>query len=511
MMNTAKGRKRGAALALVVIFGLVLSILAAAVFTLFQSNVRSHTYVRDRIQARYSAEAGVNLAVHMLMGGADIPQGIMPIQFLPEPPAGGFYDLPGDDLGKVLVYVDPNDRNDQVATANAYAIRALAKIGSGDSTYTYGMETLVLPENFSRFATFLNEPDLSGSYSDGYRFDGPFFANGPVCLYSPSSSSVNDVWFYRFSLASDYYVYGPNGSSGSQQTSPQVGNLTVQPIERMLMGAPYFELGVDPIPFGADEVNWQDTRSAAQSGGLYLSAAQIPNNTRMILRGGEYGDTLMVKTGPGAAVQKYFLGGLTNRVIWINNAASDKIYLKGYPNYSSWSDPISPDGLREPLTIGCNGSIYASGSLQYYDRDIMDMDNRTLLGLVIVHGDFVIACDPDLISVGDWPDGMWHIVTNSDVEYDCTVMVLEGEFRAERWNLPKPPADFMFVGGYIVNSEGFTSTGGSSPGGWDTVIYYDSRLMTMHPPFFPQTGRWDTAYWEEQPDLTEYLIGVNQD
>jgi len=509
MMNTAKGRKRGAALALVVIFGLVLSILAAAVFTLFQSNVSSYTYVRDRLQARYSAEAGVNLAVHMIMGGADIPQGIMPVQFLPEPPAGGFYQMPGDDLGRVMVYVDPNDRNDQVAIANAYAVRALAVIGSGDSTYTYGMETMVLPENFARFATFLNDPPLDGFYGDGYRFDGPFFANGPVCLYSSSSSSADDVWFYRFSLASDYYIYGPNEASGSRQTSPQWGNLTVQPIERMLMGAPYFELGADPIPFGPGEVNWQDTRSAAQSGGLLFTAAQIPDRTRMILRGSEYGDTLFVKTGRDAAVQKFFLGDLTNRVIWIDNAASSRIYLKGYPNYSPWSNPISPDGLREPLTIGCNGSIYASGSLQYHDRDIMNMDNRTLLGLVMVHGNFVIALDPDLVgSVVDWPDGMWKIVTDSDVEYDCTVMVLEGEFRAEDHRYPYPKADFMFVGGYIVNREGYTTFGNQ---GWDTVIFYDSRLMTMHPPFFPQTGRWDTAYWEEQPNLTEYLIGVNQD
>lgn len=68
-MRTRHSGETGAALALVVIFGLVLSILAGAVYTLFQSNVSSYTYVRDRIQARYSAEAGVNLAVHMIMGG----------------------------------------------------------------------------------------------------------------------------------------------------------------------------------------------------------------------------------------------------------------------------------------------------------------------------------------------------------------------------------------------------------------------------------------------------------
>ncbi len=498
-----RSRRTGAALALVVLFGLVLSILAGAVYTLFQMNVKSHSYNRDRIQARYTAEAGVNLAVHMIMGGADIPQGTLPEQFLPEPPALGFYDLPGEDLGTVRVFVDPSQRNAEVATSNAYAVRALAHIGSGDSTYTYGMETVVLPENFSRFATFLNEPPLDGYYGDGYRFDGPFFGNGPVCLWSSSASSTNDIWFYRFSLASDYYIYGTNGS-GSHQTSPQCSNLTVQPIERMLMGPPYFELGVDPIPFGPDEVNWQDARDAALSGGLYLNSAQVPTGTRMILRGDTlWGDTLLIKTGPTAAVQRIYIGDLSNRVIWIENGASDRIYLKSYPDYSPWSDPISPEGITQPLTIGCNGSVYTLGPLQYRDRNILDMDNTTLLGIVIVYGDFVIARDPDLVGGTDWSDTLWRIVADNDIEYDCTVMVLNGQFVAQDANYPNPAADFMFVGGYIVNGEGLTTIGTR---GWYTVIYFDSRLMTMHPPFFPQTGRWDVGYWKEWPELTLDLL-----
>ncbi len=507
-MRTRHSGETGAALALVVIFGLVLSILAGAVYTLFQSNVSSYTYVRDRIQARYSAEAGVNLAVHMIMGGADIPQGILPIQFLPVPPAIGYYDMPGEDLGRVQIWVDPNNNNAEVATANAYAVRALAMVGHGDSTYTYGMETMILPENFSRFATFLNDPPLNGYYGDNYRFDGPFFANGPVCLWSTSSSSANDIWFYRFSLASDYYVYGAN-STGSHQTSPQFGNLTVQPFERMVMGAPYFELGVDPIPFGSDEVNWQDARAAALSGGLYFSAAQVPDGSRMIIRGDSLlGDTLLLKTTNTAAVQRIFIGDLTNRVIWIDNANTSKVYLKSYPNYSPWSDPISPEGMTQPLTIGCNGSIYALGPFQYHNRDILNMENTTMLGLVIVHGDYVIALDPDIAGPADWTDGLWRIVTNTSVEFDCTVMVLDGEFVAENYTYPNPAQDFMFVGGYIVNGEGYTGT--SDGRGWNTVIYYDSRLMTMHPPFFPQTGRWDTAYWKELPDLDEHTITLDQ-
>jgi len=78
------------------------------------------------------------------------------------------------------------------------------------------------------------------------------------------------------------------------------------------------------------------------------------------------------------------------------------------------------------------------------------------------------------------------------------VMDLNGAFNAENWNVPPGPVDFMVMGGYIVNTEGYTTTPSS---GYDTVIYYDPRLLSMHPPFFPQTGRWDVVYWAEKPDL----------
>lgn len=506
----ATTRSRGAALALVVIFGLVLSILAAAVFGLFQMNTRTYTFVRDRIQARYSAEAGVNLAVDMIMGGESLPADTFPVQFLPEGGTPGYYDLPGDEMGEVMVVVDPNDKNPEISTANAYGVRALARIGGADSTYTYGVETMVVPENFARFATFLNTPPLGGYYGDGYRFDGPFFANGPVCIWSGSVSSSNDIWFYRLSLASAYYYFS-TGTASNPTSVPQIGNLTIQPIERMMMGEPYFELNVDPIPFGPDEVNWEDARDAALAGGLFFGPGglpSLPNGTRLILQGDSLnGDTLWVKTGDASPAVPYYIGDLDNRVVWIDNGPADRLYLKSMPPYSPWSDPISVEGLTQSLTIGCNGHLYIYGPTQIHDRDILDPDNETLLGLIVVHGDFVVAVDPDHTGGADWADPLWRIVTNTDLEEDYVVMCLDGQFVAQNYTYPNPIRDFMIMGGYIVDTEGIT---GTPTTGWNTVIYYDSRLMTMHPPFFPQTGRFDTGYWEELPELNETTLFINQ-
>jgi len=253
-----KPDRRGAALAMVVIATLVLSILAAAVYTLFDANMKSYIWDRDRIQARYTAEAGANLAVDMIMGGASVPYDTLPVQFLPEPPATGWEDLPGDDLGEVTVWVDPSNNNPEVWAGDAYGLRALGRVESQQGTFDYGMETVVVPENFARFAPFLNVPPTNGYYGDGYRFDGPFFANGGVCLFSSDASTTNDIWFYRFSLASPGYWYstGFGGTAPPYRTSPVYGNLSIQPPERMSMGAPYFELNVDPIAYGPGEVDW---------------------------------------------------------------------------------------------------------------------------------------------------------------------------------------------------------------------------------------------------------------
>jgi hypothetical protein len=493
--------ERGAALALVVIFAFVLSILAAAVYALFRSNVTTHQWNWERIQARYTAEAGCNLAVHMILGGSDVPQDSMPILFLPESGLG-WYDLPGDEMGVVKVAVDPNDNNDQVSTGNAYGVRALGRVQGASATYDYGMETMVIPENFARFATFLNTSPMGGYYGDGYRFDGPFFCNGPVCVYSGSASSTNDIWFYRFTLASDFYYFS-TGSASNPQTSPQVGNLTMQPIERMMLGAPHFELGVDPIPFGPDEVNWQDARDAAQSGGLYFAAGELPSGTRMII----CQDTLFVKTSDVAIEQYFLLDSLENPVVWVNNGAGDILYIKSMPPYVTGSTPVSPNGLSLALTIGCNGTIRPLGPLQYQNRDLLDPDNVIMLGLLSVYGNLEIPYDPSIYGGADWNDP-YKIVMDSDVEVDAVIMDLDGEFKAQNYQWPQPIEDFMIMGGYIVNDEGYTTWG--STGGWNTVIYYDTRLMTMHPPFFPQTGRWDVVYWEERPELDDHLLMYNR-
>jgi hypothetical protein len=502
-------RERGSALALVVIFGLVLSILVAGLYVLFQSNTQSYVWKRNSMQARYSAEAGTALAVHMIMGGADVPGGDDPEAFLGDAQLDSWESLPGG-LGEVIVYVDPHDKNEAVASANSYAVRARARIPTSDGYMTYGMESAVSPQNFARFACFLNSPDLSGAYADGYRFDGPFFANGPVRLWSASSGRNNDPWFYSFQLTSDSYVYGW-GSNTSNVPHPPGSDLWVEPYERMLLGKPYFEMGADSIPFGPDEVNWESARDAALDGGMHFPdptstppLPSLPSGTRMIVGA----DSLWIKTASGGTPDPDYVycmdSLLTKRVIWVDNGNNDRLYIKGDPLAVNF-DSLGVDSL---LTIGCDGDIWPYGPLRYANDDMDDPNNRCLLGMISVHGDLIMADDP---GAADWMNP-WHIDMDPNVgspdniPYSAVIMTLSGEFRAEDWTEPTPMDNFNLIGGYIVDSEGYTTSGNS---GLNSVIHYDTRLMTMHPPYFPQTGEWGTIYWKEWPDMDNEDLLVN--
>jgi len=494
--------KRGSALVLVLVSSIILAILAGALFVLFKSNIGSHTWNRERIQARCTAEAGANLAIHMIMEGADVPQGMMPVQILPEV---GSWELLSDEMGYVQVWVDPHDNNPIVSSANAYEIRALSKVISATQADHYGMSSMVSPRNFAVYATFLNQGG-TGYYGDGYRFDGPFHSNTAVRLSSATPGRDADPYFYSFSVASDYYFYrDPSSGVLYQAYEPQYGLLWVEPYERMILGEPHFVLGADSIPFGSSEVTWQGAYNAALAGGLVLD---LPHGTRMIIKQ----DTLMVREVDGGLIDIHDLGALTNKVVWINNLVGETVYLKTFPH-----DPDTM-GLSIPLTMGVNGTLAVSGNFTYKNPDIMDPDNEIMLGVIVKEGNFVIAEDPGWNGGPDWA-GPFQIVTfsgNDALLFHGIVMVLDGFFQLENtsWaahdHWPSPAVDLTILGGYIINEEGVTTwVSGGTTWGYLSDIIYDVRLMTMHPPFYPQTGIWDTSYWKEWPELNESNIFWN--
>ncbi len=477
------GNKRGSALMLVVIAAIFLIILTGALYTYFNTNTESHTWTRNRIQARYTAEAGIHLATHMVVAGASLPTASVPENILGTSNAPEV--LPGN-LGSVYTTVHSNSNNEDIISSNAYMFNCIG-FTPGESEST-GVRAVVSPLNLARFSVFMDSPSTAGAYTDGYRFDGPFYANGPVRVISSSASHENDPFFYSFHLTSDYYVC--DGGSG-HASSPAAGNLQMRPYERLSMGAPYFELGVDPIPFGKDEINWQGVRNAAISGGLYFTAEEVPDGTRFRL----VQNTLELRTSESSPEQIFDLSALDNPVIWFDNNQTDKMYVRGHGDTSF--------GMDSALTVGMNGDLYLAGNLVYSNQDLEDPDNKCLVGFITVDGDFIIAEDPDFEGDPDWGGG-WKIETETSFQVNAVLLALEGVLKAENYKKPEPgPAQFTVVGGYMIQNEGYTSTNNS---GFDISVNFDPRLLSMHPPFFPTTGNWNTTMWEYVPEMTSNAV-----
>lgn len=311
--------------------------------------------------------------------------------------------------------------------------------------------------SYSYYNYFHDEPALNGFYVDGHYFGGPFRVNGPVRLYSSSPGRDNDPYFYSLTLSSDYYLYG---SSTVQVSVPHYENLWIEPYEMMEQGAPWFNLGVDPLPFGATSVEWQTVRAAAISYGLFLTDTEVPDGSRILIEDGQ----LSVKTSESSQPVVYTLSGLSENVVWIDNSPGDKIFLKGHPD---------SQGFSEELTIGTEGDIYFAGPLEYNGAI------EGMLGLISVYGDGVIAHTP---SYTDW-EVPYQIETEESFVYSASILLLEGKLYSENYFEPNPIVDFTLYGGIQMREEGYTSTGSS---GFDLNFEYDERLFNQCPPWYPQ-------------------------
>lgn len=327
---------------------------------------------------------------------------------------------------------------------------------------------------FSDFAWFFDSLPADGYYYDGFVSDGPFRANCPVSIWSDSPGRDGDPWFYSLTLASPFY-YCSKGGGTNPQTSPQCGDLWIEPYEQMSQGAPWFVLDAEPLYFGSSGVNWQEMRSAAIAGGIYLTSSAVPNAARILVGA----DSVYLKTSNVSPVQGFDLAGLAEPVIWIENAGTDRVYVKSCPG----------DSLVVHLSIGMYGSILTMGPLLAAQGE-----EGGMLGLMSLQGDFVIALDPDLVGSSDWTDPVWRIETEDDFEFDASVICLGGELCAQHPYYPDPPADLVIAGSMQLESVGITST---VVAGWNVSVEYDWRLADMAPPCYPQYSETGIGVWEE--------------
>jgi len=311
--------------------------------------------------------------------------------------------------------------------------------------------------SYSYYCYFHDDPIQSACFTDGYFCGGPFRVNGSVILSSITPGRNNDPHFYSFTLSSGYYICGPS-SSGPHANTPQYNRLWIEPFEMMEQGAPWFNLGAEPLPFGAEQVEWAVLKGMAMNYGLYLTSAEVPNGSRILLEDSR----ITVKTSIYATPVVYSLTGLDEPVVWIDNSPTDNFYLKGNPDSR---------GISKNLIIGTLGTICFSGPLEYNGK------SAGMLGLVSVYGDGLIADMPGF----DW-SAPYNVETDKSFVYSASILVLEGQFAAQNYMQPRSMVDFTLHGGIQMQREGFTA---SLNTGFNICLEYDERLLNQSPPWYP--------------------------
>ena len=164
-------------------------------------------------------------------------------------------------------------------------------------------------------------------------------------------------------------------------------------------------------------------------------------------------------------------------------------------NGAVWfDDDIRIQGtLDGQVTIGVDGNIEIWGDIKYADLDLGGGPAENcddVLGMIaagIADGDVII------VNIAD---------NRPNCEVHGVMMALSNTIRAEDYQDPQTPRreDFIIYGGLIAQKAihlAQYNTDGVITSGYNRVYHFDSRMITMPPPFFPFANGFSTLSWEE--------------
>ena len=466
--GNSSGSRRGAALAVVFIVMIVLSILAGAVYVLFASNVSSMNWTVDRISARFAAESGMRLAIHHLSLDLIPPAGTDPF-FLPGDSAG-WISIPGvDDMA--FVVIDPYDLANRPFANTGVEIRSIGRSGEG-------IETVVaryVPDSPSRYALLVDESIPAGIFTDGRVIDGPVHCNGTIEFSSTTPDSANDPFVQEISTTTEGGFYF-SGSGYSESPHPEGSYTWVQPFSSHRRGSPSWNTDAQGIDFTRLHDYFDGLRSEAAGQGTLIYGVKrlLFDGERILIRKGELSSTEMIQLSPDS------------NLVFIDNG--------GIPVYMK-----SKSVLTVPLTVISTGPVYISG--------IIDARTSTTggpLGIVSLR-DIIIATDPSLNGTSDWPNP-WDISTNHSLSVKAFLAAPSGELRAENMFYPLEREYFSVLGGVLEAKFGILGTANR---GYELYLAYDEGLTGVRPPYFPILEHWIIISWEENPDFGGMSIEDN--
>ena len=489
-------RFRGSAtvvsLLLLMVF-VVLGMVMAA--TSLQAVVLTRTQQRSSV-AFNLAEAGAERGLRYLRVQASPPAGsaaFSPFGATPIALGSGTYS----------VEIDPDDDNAS-ASLKRYAIRSTGSALGRQET----VELYVRMSTFGSYAFFFdNWP--SGTFLDNNSVvDGPAHVNGSngvPMLLRWSNSAANPIFrrgLFTTALSSISYL------------SPSTAPTTEAEYQKIFeLGSAGYRLGVSTISLppstSAQQIAaWGSSSGFPATDGVYVPAAASTCSSGIYMQGSF--DRMLFRVTAATTQVIELTQGSRNWEITIDRVANT-------------TQIVDTEGSNPPVTTSLtgtpNGSIYCSGDIADLSGQLADsyvtggtvvsrnastLCNDTAAGRSItVTGDIRYRTPPN--NGEDWDSNTnltaatlglvsdeVRIAATAPTNFrvDATMVCGRsggsGKFWAPAYATRTPAGTVQVFGGIVANEAGVTST--TQPSGWYDSYYYDLRLRSNPPPYFPTTG-----------------------
>lgn len=427
------GSNRGSALVGVMAITTAVLLVGVAIFILGHAEGDLVEFACDDARAFYIAEGGLERARGWLGQLATDSPGADPVDMV-------FADQKlGGGIYTAKVVSDASGGS----WIGAYDVVSTGEIDG----VTRQVRSTLVAETFARYQWFIESG--GGGYSwfrTGERFEGPVHVNGGIMI-------DGDPWFGNLVRA----------GGGITLTA---GSMPV--FERG------YQLNVGQIELPTQAYMHATLRAEAQDVGGHF-AASLPNKryyTVELLSSGEvwYRETKETGQMVGPATTVDISG--TNGAFWFDA-------------------PIEIWGVVDgELTIGVEGDIIITDDILYADSTPgagPNLNCDDVLGLIAAghpEGDIIIARNP---------------ANNNDCEIHGVMMALQKNIEAEEYQHGGVRGDLIVWGGMVVDYAIHIAEykDGAVTSGYVRDFHYDPRLFTMPPPYFPYTGTYMIAGWQE--------------
>jgi hypothetical protein len=426
--------ERGSALVAVLAIITAVLLIGSALFIMGVGEGGLVEDATDSARAFWLAEAGQERARTWLEEGASQQPPVYPLR-------GGFEDQPlagGVYDGSILTRFSP--------TPWLYEYDVVT-VGEHDGNIRQ-VRTVLRTESFSRYVYFHNQSSDIWHVT-GDSLDGPFHANGHIRIRG-------EPWFGgRVSTTEDYLIV----QSGSN---------------------PIFERGyttnAPAVPFPDPDMVPTGLRAAAQSQGHFAPSLR-GNRARYEVVLGRNGN----------------LGYLSYRSYERRGSRY---------RYSPWTD-VAVSGITGPVwfddTVWIEGTL--DGVVTIGTAEDVHIRDDILYEDATPRGGPVPGCDD-----------MLGLISSANVIVDITpanmrdcvihghVMALQHSLTAERYNQGPPRGDLVVWGGIAQENTGPVGAFNEYDiivHGYTKDYHYDVRLNNDSPPWYPLTGRYYVASWED--------------